>query len=105
MKKGLRLAVDYKVVEAFNSQNRRPDEEGIKTMLFVYSRQLRRQNRRPDEEGIKTLHCLDISAHAGQNRRPDEEGIKTYDFVFITYFSVRTVDLMKKGLRRVAGRD
>ena len=36
-----------------------------------------RQNRRPDEEGIKTLVYDEIVHVVGQNRRPDEEGIKT----------------------------
>ena len=35
-----------------------------------------------------------------QNRRPDEEGIKTQEHVVVRRLSVvRTVDLMKKGLR------
>ena len=60
-----------------------------------------RQNRRPDEEGIKTpgrQKCC--RPHGGQNRRPDEEGIKTQVNSTIHYSAVRTVDLMKKGLRQ-----
>ena len=36
---------------------------------------------------------------ARQNRRPDEEGIKTQDGEKFAIIGVRTVDLMKKGLR------
>ena len=37
-------------------QNRRPDEEGIKTYRFDEIFHIVCQNRRPDEEGIKTAH-------------------------------------------------
>ena len=37
-----------------------------------------------------------------QNRRPDEEGIKTFvPSSLLSLNSVRTVDLMKKGLRHI----
>ena len=58
-------------------------------------------NRRPDEEGIKTVVALrPFAAGRHSNRRPDEEGIKTLpecdrsDRMYIP-----TADLMKKGLR------
>jgi len=35
------------------------------------------QNRRPDEEGIKTVFRMIETLPLSQNRRPDEEGIKT----------------------------
>ena len=82
--------------------NRRPDEEGIKTLLREPRFQSREySNRRPDEEGIKTSGCPTLRtpciiptadlmkkglrrhtvAHVDgpidSNRRPDEEGIKT----------------------------
>ena len=52
MKKGLRLLgyLHYLVYR----QNRRPDEEGIKTQFAKHIAEPKRQNRRPDEEGIKT---------------------------------------------------
>ena len=82
-------------------QNRRPDEEGIKTCTSLIFSILPRQNRRPDEEGIKTLSFLSTKfSISSQNRRPDEEGIKTSISPFGWYpGQVRTVDLMKKGLR------
>ena len=59
-------------------QNRRPDEEGIKTSGFgVVPSKTMGQNRRPDEEGIKTYRFDEIFHIVCQNRRPDEEGIKT----------------------------
>jgi len=59
------------------------------------------QNRRPDEEGIKTWKKRNVwHTETGQNRRPDEEGIKTELLpANLPGFCVRTVDLMKKGLR------
>jgi len=58
------------------------------------------QNRRPDEEGIKTSNRRKYFLSNRQNRRPDEEGIKTRQMYGIQQQPVRTVDLMKKGLRR-----
>jgi len=81
-------------------QNRRPDEEGIKTPLCAPACKKYSQNRRPDEEGIKTAGKRMIGGAFSQNRRPDEEGIKTFlPGTLSTPASVRTVDLMKKGLR------
>jgi len=86
-------------------QNRRPDEEGIKTVFQLMNYWLLSQNRRPDEEGIKTFCASNLPSesrvktvdlmkkglrprdgskscnNAGQNRRPDEEGIKTRKLV------------------------
>ena len=78
MKKGLRLLARA-TMRANGGQNRRPDEEGIKTLLPGAFNQLVGQNRRPDEEGIKTPRC------------------KITDCIK----QVRTVDLMKKGLRPI----
>ena len=53
MKKGLRRPKYGKLV-AVVGQNRRPDEEGIKTGCDITRYNEMSQNRRPDEEGIKT---------------------------------------------------
>jgi len=122
MKKGLRR-VPRGRSEHEAGQNRRPDEEGIKTegsgVLFrqhvrtvdLMKKGLRLgyvaiilvsfcQNRRPDEEGIKTdWPSPNRPLKYRQNRRPDEEGIKTPVGNGIGPRIVRTVDLMKKGLR------
>ena len=100
MKKGLRP--DHTPSPSTgHGQNRRPDEEGIKTRPAMRSvASMWGQNRRPDEEGIKTPVFAAIAASGGQNRRPDEEGIKTgVGGIHPTTSGVRTVDLMKKGLR------
>ena len=81
-------------------QNRRPDEEGIKTRTAAHLSSGDSQNRRPDEEGIKTQQLQQLPEHACQNRRPDEEGIKTDLLRVERVQAVKTVDLMKKGLRR-----
>jgi len=76
MKKGLRLFHGAFCVVV--GQNRRPDEEGIKTLIKTSEKKnVNSQNRRPDEEGIKTLVSVLVLRGARQNRRPDEEGIKT----------------------------
>ena len=75
MKKGLR---HIEVIKWFRqSQNRRPDEEGIKTAAAVNSMSgsvrtvdLMKKGLRPSFWAIPLSIC-------GQNRRPDEEGIKT----------------------------
>jgi len=53
MKKGLRHKMKIWYAKAY-CQNRRPDEEGIKTLSIHIPLAIYRQNRRPDEEGIKT---------------------------------------------------
>ena len=96
--------VDASNLPSGSRQNRRPDEEGIKTLLLFLPTHHFRQNRRPDEEGIKTMKKMNyLLLTLSQNRRPDEEGIKTIRSSFPNACAnVRTVDLMKKGLRPVA---
>ena len=102
MKKGLRRRRKACLLPSYDS-NRRPDEEGIKTLSLIPAPRLRRDsNRRPDEEGIKTprensrslslvIPTADLMKKGlrqwrkemrkrkeDSNRRPDEEGIKTY---------------------------
>jgi len=57
MKKGLRPPIDQNNGGP-PRQNRRPDEEGIKTVIVTGAQNHKRQNRRPDEEGIKTISAL-----------------------------------------------
>ena len=57
MKKGLRRYDTYVPVPGMIS-NRRPDEEGIKTVVAFVVVQNEISNRRPDEEGIKTPEPL-----------------------------------------------
>ena len=105
--------------------NRRPDEEGIKTVRgrwwgcrariptadlmkkglrqiqSCHSSSESHSNRRPDEEGIKTcaFHGR-FSRLLYSNRRPDEEGIKTPPGGDPgSHGCIPTADLMKKGLR------
>ena len=59
-------------------QNRRPDEEGIKTAPLVLSTS-GNGVRTVDlmKKGLRLAAVADAVAVLGQNRRPDEEGIKT----------------------------
>ena len=102
MKKGLRHSLETAHVSA-NGQNRRPDEEGIKTQkgAIVVSEDVRTVDLM--KKGLRRSAGQDCTASRRQNRRPDEEGIKTCAWnEFRRTFCVRTVDLMKKGLRRHA---
>jgi len=74
-------------------------KKGLRPRRQTCCRPQARQNRRPDEEGIKTIHHLLLQLPQCQNRRPDEEGIKTWICSILCDKKVRTVDLMKKGLR------
>ena len=81
--------------------NRRPDEEGIKTVSATEFSKLVNSNRRPDEEGIKTYYDFHFNLLIYSNRRPDEEGIKTSPCrAPSSRAPIPTADLMKKGLRR-----
>ena len=99
MKKGLRQCITHDPRLGLNF-NRRPDEEGIKTIEIARTKNSLDFNRRPDEEGIKTTNPVFVELLAYFNRRPDEEGIKTpLSSADQLQISISTADLMKKGLR------
>ena len=52
-KKGLRLQTSYLLLSVLMNE-RRPDEEGIETMVFAPVYLADTNERRPDEEGIET---------------------------------------------------
>jgi len=75
-------------------------KKGLRRLKEVKVNIVLRQNRRPDEEGIKTKEKLSLLS-PGRVRTVDlmKKGLrrKTLDMVHLQ--KVRTVDLMKKGLR------
>ena len=53
-------------------------KKGLRRIPITNLHSTPRQNRRPDEEGIKTNEPQQLfMVESSQNRRPDEEGIKT----------------------------
>ena len=104
MKKGLRREPERQVRSGSGSDSC-PDEEGIKTRPRPpLEGRSSCSDSCPDEEGIKTCwRHVDHPAIAGSDSCPDEEGIKTMGpYSESTCERVRTLALMKKGLRPVS---